>query len=61
MVHSIDLLTSVNFIITCDDFEVTNKVVKAQCIVVACDLLVIELEHGFSNHELMNALWVIYL
>jgi hypothetical protein len=59
MVHSIDLLNNVNFIITCDDFEVANKVVKAQCI-VACDLLVTELEHRFSNHELMNALGVIY-
>jgi len=59
MVHSIHLLNTVNFIITCDDFEVANKVVKTQCI-VACDLLVIELEHRFSNHELMNALGVIY-
>jgi hypothetical protein len=59
MVHSIDILTGVNFIITCDDFEVANKVVKPQCI-VAGDLSVIEMEHRFSNHELMNALGVIY-
>jgi hypothetical protein len=59
MVHSIDSLNNVNFIITCDDFEVSTKVVKAQCI-VACDLLVTELEHRFSNHEFMNALGVIY-
>jgi hypothetical protein len=29
MVHSIDLLNIVNFIITCDDFEVARKVMKA--------------------------------
>jgi hypothetical protein len=59
MVDSIDLLTIVNFIITCYDFEVANKVVKVQCI-AACDLLVTKLEHRFSNHELMNALGVVY-
>jgi hypothetical protein len=32
---------------------------KAQC-VVACDLLVIELECKFLNHELMDIFGVIY-
>ncbi len=32
---------------------------KAHC-TIACDLLVIELERRFPNHELMNALGIIY-
>jgi hypothetical protein len=58
IVHYIDPLTGLHFPITCDDFEVTIIVMKAQC-TFAYDLLVIKLKCKFSNHELMNALGVI--
>jgi len=58
MVHYIDLLIGLHFPITCDDFEATIIVMKAQC-TFACDLLIIKLKCKFSNRELMNALGVI--
>ncbi len=59
MIHFVDSLTSIHFVITHDVFEVVMQVIKAQCI-VACDLSIIELEHRLLNHELMNSLRVIF-
>lgn len=59
MIHFVDSLTTIHFVITCDVFEVAMKAMKAQCI-VACDLSITELEHRFLNHELMNSLRVIF-
>ncbi len=59
MVHSIDLLIDIHFLIILESFEIIISTMKAPCI-VACGLLVIELKHMFSNHELMNVFGVIY-
>ncbi len=58
-IHSIEPLVGFHSPNTYDDFEIIIIVVKAQHITTR-DLLVIELECKFSNHELMNALEVIY-
>ncbi len=59
LVHSVDPLIGFHFAITRDGFEITIKVVKTQCTTIF-DLLVTKLEQRFPNHELMNALGVIY-
>jgi hypothetical protein len=59
IIHIVDSLTNIHFVITHDVFEVAMKAMKAQCI-AACDLSIIELEHRFLNHELMNSLRVIF-
>jgi hypothetical protein len=59
MVHYVDLLTSLHSPITHGDIETTIIVVKAWCI-TTCDLLVIELEGMFLDHELMIVLGIIY-
>jgi len=60
MVHYVDPLINIHSLIICEGFEVNILGMKAQCI-VACDLLVIESECKFLDHELMmNVLGVIY-
>ncbi len=59
MVHSIITLTSEHSLVIQEGFDQAIKVVKVQCI-ITCDLLVFELEWRFPNHELMNALRIIY-
>jgi hypothetical protein len=59
MVHYVDLLTNLHSPITHGDVETTNIVVKAWC-TTTCDLLVIELECMFLDHELMIILGIIY-
>ncbi len=60
VVHYVDPLINIHSLIICDDFEVDILTMKVQCI-VAYDLLVIELECKFLDHELMtNVLGVIY-
>ncbi len=49
------ILVGLHYLVTHNDFEIAITSMKARCI-VACDLSVIELEHMFLNHELMNAL-----
>jgi hypothetical protein len=60
MVHYVDPLVNIHSLIICEGFEVDILVMKGHCI-VACDLLVIELECKFLDHELMmNVIGVIY-
>ncbi len=59
MVHYVDSLTSIHFAIIWEGFDQAITFVKVQCTVI-CDLLVIELERRFLDHELMNALGIIY-
>ncbi len=59
MVHYVDFLIGIHSIVTSEGFDQIITFVKAQYI-VARDLLVIELEWRFLNHELMNALGIIY-
>jgi hypothetical protein len=58
MVHFVDPLMASN-LVTCEGFEVIILIVKAQC-TIACDLLIMDLECRFLDHELMNILGVIY-
>jgi hypothetical protein len=59
MAHYVDFLILMHFAITRKGFDQVIKVFKVQCI-VACDVLVLELEYKFFNYELMNALGIIY-
>jgi hypothetical protein len=59
MVHFVVILTSEHPPITWQHFDQTIKVVKVQCIATS-DLLVLELEWRFLDHELMNVLGIIY-
>ncbi len=59
LIHYVNPLIGLHSRITRDGFEVVIKVVKAQC-TTTFDLLVIELEQRFPNHELVNAFGVIY-
>jgi hypothetical protein len=59
MVHFVVNLTSKHFLLTRKHFDQAIRVVKVQC-TTTCDLLVLELEHRFLDHELMNVLGIIY-
>jgi hypothetical protein len=59
MVHCVDSLSGIHFVVTWEGFDQIITFVKVQCI-IACDLLVIELERRFLDHELMNVLGIIY-
>jgi len=59
MVHCVDSLSGIHFVVTREGFDQIITFVKVQCI-IACDLLVIELERRFLDHELMNVLGIIY-
>jgi hypothetical protein len=59
MVHYVDFLIGIHSTVTWEGFDQIITFVKAQCI-VARDLLVIELERRFLDHELMNAFGIIY-
>jgi hypothetical protein len=59
MVHYVESLTSMHFVITREDFDQVIKNVKAQCTTM-CDVLVLELECMFPNHELMNVFGMFY-
>jgi hypothetical protein len=56
MVHFIVTLIGEHFLVIWKSFD---QVVKDQC-TATCDLLVLELEQRFPNHELMNVLGIIY-
>jgi hypothetical protein len=59
MVHYVDSLIGIHFIVTHGGFDQIITYVKVHC-TVAYDLLVTKLEQRFLNHELMNALGIIY-
>jgi hypothetical protein len=60
VVHYVDPLINIHPLIICDRFEVDILTMKVQGI-VACDLLIIELECKFLDHKLMtNVIGVIY-
>jgi hypothetical protein len=60
MVHYVDSITNMHFAITREGFYQAIKNVKAQCTTM-CDVLVLELERMFPNHELMNVFGIFYL
>jgi hypothetical protein len=53
MIHYVDYVIGMHFGVTSEGFYRAIKIVKAQCI-VACDVLNLNLEWKFPNHELMN-------
>jgi len=61
MVHCVDSLIGMYFVVTQKGFDQAITFVKAQCTnTTTCDLLVTKLEQKFSDHELMNAFGIIY-
>jgi len=48
-----------HFAITQEGFDQAIKGVKVQCTTM-CDVLVLELESMFPNHQLMNVFWIFY-
>jgi hypothetical protein len=56
MVHLIVILTGEHSLVIWESFD---QAVKVQCI-ATCELLVLELDQRFPNHELMNVLGIIY-
>jgi hypothetical protein len=56
MAHYVDFVILMHSAFTQKGFD---QVINVQCI-VACDVLVLELEHKFLDSELMNALGIIY-
>ncbi len=59
MVHYVDFLNGIHFIVTQGGFDQIITFVKVQCTIVY-DLLVTKLKQMFPNQELMNALGIIY-
>jgi hypothetical protein len=59
MVHSIVVLIGKHFPVTHKGFDQNIIIVKSQC-TTTCDLLILELEQRFSDHELMNVLGITY-
>ncbi len=59
MVHYVDSITNMHFAITQEGFDQAIKGVKVQCTTM-CDVLVLELERMFPNHQLMNVFWIFY-
>jgi hypothetical protein len=59
MVHYVDFLIGIHSTIIWEGFDQAITSMKVQC-TIAHDLLVIELEWKFLDHELINALGIIY-
>jgi hypothetical protein len=59
MVHYVDYLTGIHSTIIREGFDEAIASMKVQC-TIFCDLLVIELKWRFLDHELMDALGIIY-
>jgi len=59
IIHCVDFLTSIHYVVTWEGFDQAITSVKAQC-TDAYDLLVTKLKQRFLNHELMNVLGIIY-
>jgi hypothetical protein len=59
MAHYVDSVIFMQFAFIRKGFDQVIKVFKVQCI-VACDVLVLKLEHKFLDYELMDVLGIIY-